>query len=115
MSALFALMLAQAVPGDPRLISVRWQDNAVVRLNGRAGVESTVLLAGDEHIENIAIGDANAWQVTPNRRANMLFVKPLAPRARSLSSQAAALVRISVIGGRPPIRVMITRLPSFML
>jgi type IV secretion system protein VirB9 len=86
MSFALALMLAQAtpaLPGDPRLITVPWRDNAVVRLIGHAGVEATVILANDEHIENVAIGDANAWQVTPNRRANMLFLKPLGPRART--------------------------------
>jgi type IV secretion system protein VirB9 len=31
----------------------------------------------DERIENVAIGDALAWQVTPNRGANLLFVKPV--------------------------------------
>ena len=86
MSLLLALVLAQAVPalpGDPRLVTVPYRENAVVRLIGRAGVESTILLADDEHIENVAIGDANAWQVTPNRRANMLFRKPLGQRART--------------------------------
>lgn len=83
MTVALALMLAQATPGDPRLITLPWRDNAVVRLNGRAGVEATVMLGSDEHIENVAIGDANAWQVTPNRRANMLFLKPLSPRART--------------------------------
>jgi len=85
-SLLLGLVLAQAVPalpGDPRLITLPWRDNAVLRLNGRSGVEATVILASDEHIENVAIGDANAWQVTPNRRANMLFLKPLSPRART--------------------------------
>ncbi len=86
MSLLLALVLAQAapaLPGDPRLITLPYRENAVVRLIGRAGVEATVMLAGDEHIENIAIGDANAWQVTPNHRANMLFLKPLSLHART--------------------------------
>jgi type IV secretion system protein VirB9 len=81
-----ALLLAQAapaLPGDPRLITVPFRENAVLRLTGRAGVEATVILGPDEHIENVAIGDANAWQVTPNRRADMLFLKPLLPRART--------------------------------
>jgi type IV secretion system protein VirB9 len=82
-SLALALLLAQAAPSDPRLITVPWRDNAVLRLNGRSGVEATVILASDELIENVAIGDANAWQVTPNRRANMLFLKPLGPRART--------------------------------
>jgi type IV secretion system protein VirB9 len=32
-------------------------------------------------IENVAIGDSNSWQVTPNKRANLLFVKPLTAKA----------------------------------
>jgi type IV secretion system protein VirB9 len=78
-----ALMLDQTAGDDPRLISLRWHDNRVVRLVGRAGIEATISLDPDEHIENVAIGDANAWQVTPNRRANMLFVKPLAAHAHT--------------------------------
>ncbi len=68
---------------DPRLVTLAWRENVVLRLDGRAGVESTILFGADEHIENVAIGDANAWQVTPNRRADMLFLKPLAIRART--------------------------------
>jgi type IV secretion system protein VirB9 len=30
-----------------------------------------------ERIENVSIGDALAWQVTPNRRASLLFIKPV--------------------------------------
>jgi len=82
-----ALLLDQSgaalATGDPRLVSVRWRDNQVVRLIGRAGIEATITLEADEHIENVAIGDANAWQVTPNRRADMLFVKPLAAHAHT--------------------------------
>ena len=38
---------------------------------------------GDETIENIALGDSAAWQVTPNKRANLVFVKPLLDHART--------------------------------
>ena len=55
----------------------------MVRIDGRAGVQATIVFAEDEHIENVAIGDSNSWQVTPNKRANLLFVKPLAARART--------------------------------
>jgi type IV secretion system protein VirB9 len=54
-----------------------------VRVAGRTGVQATIAFAEDEHIENVAIGDSTSWQVTPNKRANLLFVKPLAPRART--------------------------------
>ena len=53
----------------------------VVRINGKVNVQSTIRFGDDETIENVAIGDSQSWQVTPNRRANLLFVKPLAPRA----------------------------------
>jgi type IV secretion system protein VirB9 len=33
--------------------------------------------ADDERIENVSIGDAMGWQVTPNKKANLLFLKPL--------------------------------------
>lgn len=80
---IWPLLLAQALPADPRIESVTWAEARVLRLTGRAGVQAVIMLAGDEHIENVAIGDANAWQVTPNHRANMLFVKPLAAHART--------------------------------
>ncbi|HZF95451.1 MAG TPA: TrbG/VirB9 family P-type conjugative transfer protein, partial [Allosphingosinicella sp.] len=37
----------------------------------------TVELAPDEQIENVALGDSGAWQVTANRRGDRLFIKPL--------------------------------------
>jgi type IV secretion system protein VirB9 len=72
-----------AVAGDQRLSSRLYNSDEVVRVDGRAGVQATIAFAEDEHIENVAIGDSNSWQVTPNKRANLLFVKPLAPRART--------------------------------
>ena len=44
-------------------------------------MQATIRFDEDEHIENVAIGDSQKWQVTPNKRANLLFVKPLAERA----------------------------------
>jgi type IV secretion system protein VirB9 len=66
---------------DPRLVEQQYDPNAVVRIEGTPSVQATIRFGDDEHIENVAIGDSNAWQVTPNKRANLLFVKPLAPRA----------------------------------
>lgn len=84
---LAAALLASASLGtaahadDPRLIEVLYDAASVVRVEGRTQVQTTIRFAEDEHIENVAIGDSQAWQVTPNKRANLLFVKPLAPRA----------------------------------
>jgi len=81
---LAALMAAApAAARDARLETRLYDGDAVVRLEGRAGVQATIAFAPDEHIENVAVGDSALWQVTPNKRANLLFVKPLAPRART--------------------------------
>lgn len=78
--ALFAL----AVPAradDPRLVERMYDPATVVTIEGRTKVQATIQFGEDEAIENVAIGDSNAWQVTPNKRANLLFVKPLSPTA----------------------------------
>ncbi|MEL6877353.1 MAG: TrbG/VirB9 family P-type conjugative transfer protein [Pseudomonadota bacterium] len=66
---------------DSRLVSVVYDEETVVRNNGKPKVQATIKFRNDESIENVAIGDSQAWQVTPNKRANLLFVKPLAPNA----------------------------------
>ncbi|HTN14600.1 MAG TPA: TrbG/VirB9 family P-type conjugative transfer protein [Sphingomonadaceae bacterium] len=87
---LSALMLAAApvafsVPaqaaGDPRLVERLYNPSEVVVIEGKPNVQATITFGEDEHIENVAIGDSATWQVTPNKRANLLFVKPLSARA----------------------------------
>lgn len=78
-----ALAPAAAQAGDARLVTRTYNAEEVVRITGRSGIQATIAFAEDEHIENVAIGDAATWQVTPNKRANLLFVKPLSPRART--------------------------------
>lgn len=72
---------ATAQAQDNRLVTVRYDADAVVQIRGRVKVQATIRFAEDERIENVAIGDSNAWQVTPNKRANLLFIKPLAANA----------------------------------
>lgn len=86
LAALTGAALALSAPAsarDTRLVTRHYNPDEVVRIDGRAGVQATIAFADDEHIENVAIGDANSWQVTPNKRTNLLFVKPLAARART--------------------------------
>ena len=66
---------------DSRLVEVRYDEAKVFRIEGKPKVQATIRFAEDEAIENVAIGDSTSWQVTPNKRANLLFVKPLEPRA----------------------------------
>jgi type IV secretion system protein VirB9 len=83
---LFAVAVGAAQPasaGDSRLLTRMFATDEVVRVEGRAGVQATISFGEDEHIENVAIGDSSSWQVTPNKRANLLFVKPLSARART--------------------------------
>ena len=83
------LALALALPAmslpaaaqDRRLVEVPYDETEVFQVNGRVKVQATIRFAEDEAIENVAIGDSAAWQVTPNKRANLLFVKPLEARA----------------------------------
>ena len=78
-----ALAAAPAQASDARLTKRLYNAEEVVRIDGRMGVQATVAFADDEHIENVAVGDAESWQITPNKRANLLFVKPLAAAART--------------------------------
>lgn len=77
--ALLALGFAAAPlhASDERLLEVRYDESRVYRVEGKPKVQATIRFGEDETIENVAIGDSNAWQVTPNKRANLLFVKPL--------------------------------------
>ena len=49
----------------------------VVQLQSAPGYQLMVELAPDEHVENVALGDSGAWQVSINHAGNRLFLKPL--------------------------------------
>jgi type IV secretion system protein VirB9 len=66
-----------APPADPRIQTLVTVADRVVQLPVAQGYQLTVEVAPGERIENIAIGDAAAWQVTPNRRGDHFFVKQL--------------------------------------
>ena len=66
--------------GDPRIHVVDYDPAEVVELRSALGLQLSVEFDPAEHIENVAIGDSLGWQVTPNRRANLLFLKPMSAR-----------------------------------
>jgi len=81
-----ACVLAASVPvmaQDARLVERMYDPSEVVRIDGRTKVQATIAFDDNERIENVAVGDSEAWQVTPNKRANLLFIKPLSPTART--------------------------------
>lgn len=74
-SALAAPALARQV--DPHIRTFAYSPDRVQRLTGFLGFQTMLEFAPDERIENVSIGDAMGWQVTPNKRANLLFLKPV--------------------------------------
>jgi type IV secretion system protein VirB9 len=67
----------QPGPGSAHIQTVRYDPDQVVRLTGAPGWQMMIEFGPDERLENVSIGDALAWQVTPNKRARHLFLKPL--------------------------------------
>lgn len=68
---------------DPRIRLAPYDPDEVYEVSGTLGYQLTVEFGEGERIENVAIGDSLAWQVTPNRRANLLFLKPIEARGRT--------------------------------
>jgi type IV secretion system protein VirB9 len=62
---------------DARIRTLMYDPDRVVPLNAFFGYQLMIQFGADERIENVAIGDGATWQVTPNRGANLLFVKPI--------------------------------------
>lgn len=90
MTRIPAVVLALALSSTPalaasdaRLQSIHYEADKVVPVKGRIGYQSMIEFAPGEQIENVAVGDSTAWQVTPNKRANLLFLKPLDGKART--------------------------------
>lgn len=62
---------------DPRLQTLQYDADQVFRLSVSMDFQTTLVLDPNERVENIALGDSNSWQVTPNRRGDHVFIKPL--------------------------------------
>ena len=81
------ILVAARIPdpglGDPHIQSVLYTPDEVVQLRGALGWQIMLEFGADERIENVSIGDALAWQVTPNKKARNLFLKPLIKNAQT--------------------------------
>lgn len=80
-----ALLIGTAAVAQPdtRIRLITYDPNEIVRIIGKSGIQSTIQFAADESIENVAVGDSSVWQVTPNRRGSLIFVKPLTAHSRT--------------------------------
>ena len=66
---------------DARLRYVDYNAGEIYRLAGCMGFQTTVTLASNEHVDTVSIGDSSAWQVTANKRGDLMFLKPTSPKA----------------------------------
>jgi type IV secretion system protein VirB9 len=82
-AAVCCLAATSSLAADSRVATRLFRADDVVVVPGRAGVQAAIAFGDQEQIENVAIGDSTSWQVTPNKRANLLFVKPLGERNRT--------------------------------
>lgn len=71
-----SLPLASPALADNRIRLIDYDDAKVVRLDGCFGFQTMIEFDPGERIENVGLGDAAQWLVSPNKRANLLFVKP---------------------------------------
>jgi type IV secretion system protein VirB9 len=62
--------------GDPHLQVVDYADGQIVQLRGAPGYQLMVELSPDEQIQNVALGDSGAWQVSINKEGDRLFLRP---------------------------------------
>ncbi|WP_312991442.1 TrbG/VirB9 family P-type conjugative transfer protein [Brevundimonas diminuta] len=72
--------LAETPPdaaADPRVRTLVYQADQVVPLTVAANYQLTVIFDPAERVENVAVGDAEAWQITLNKRGDALFLKSL--------------------------------------
>ncbi len=68
---------------DPRVRDVVYHKDNVVGVDASFGVSTMIILGEDEKIETLALGDSIAWKVEPNRRGNIIFIKPVDKDAHS--------------------------------
>ncbi|GAA4014059.1 P-type conjugative transfer protein VirB9 [Sphingomonas swuensis] len=107
---------ASAQP-DTRVRSVMYTPDQVVRFAAKPGYQSSIRFGADERIENVAVGDSAAWQVTPNKRGNYLFIKPLIAGARSnlmvITDQRTYLFDLEATRGTQPVYTLSFDYPDF--
>lgn len=76
-----AATLPQPGPEDPRIRSVAYNPGEVVEIRGAYGFQQMIEFGDGEKVESISIGDSLAWQIVPNKAGNLLFLKPVEPKA----------------------------------
>jgi len=81
--ALLLPSAALAQGDETRLLTLPYDPNAVVQLEGCLNFQTMIGFEPGETIQNVGLGDSVQWQVTPNKKGDLLFVKPLVAKAFS--------------------------------
>lgn len=72
--------IAQVSPmaggGDLHLQSIDYDAGQIVQLRGALGYQLMIELSPDEEVQNVALGDSGAWQVSVSKAGDRLFLKP---------------------------------------
>ena len=71
----FALISPISIATDPRIKTVSYSPNEVIKFTGYYRYQSNIQFADDELIATISLGDSVAWQMNPV--GNRLFLKPI--------------------------------------
>lgn len=102
---------------DTRVRSVLFVPNHIIGFVGKPGFQSSIRFGDDERIENVAVGDSAAWQVTPNKRGNYLFIKPTVAGAHSnlmvITDQRTYLFDLSAPRGAQPVYALTFDYPAY--
>jgi type IV secretion system protein VirB9 len=74
----FALDTPRPGAADPRIRTVDYDPQQVVRVVGVFRTATQIVLGPDETVLHAALGDATGWEVAPEK--NIVFIKPKAKR-----------------------------------
>ncbi len=95
---------------DPRVRDVTYNRDNVTAIDASYGTSTMIQLQPDEKIETLALGDSIAWKVEPNRKGDIIFVKPVEKNAQSNLNVVTDkriyvfLLRSNASGGKPDLR-----------
>ena len=79
----FAEALPRPGRTDSRVRDVSYNKDNVTAIDASYGTSTMIQLQSDEKIETLALGDSVAWKVEPNRKGDIIFVKPIEKNAQS--------------------------------
>ena len=78
---------AEAIPRpgrvDARVRDVVYNRDNVTAIDATYGTSTMIELQPQEKIETLALGDSLAWKIEPNKKGDIIFVKPIDKQAQS--------------------------------